>query len=169
MTLIQTAKMENNPTNRRKISNKRCIRARLQYLQRSCKANEAKSRAACFALLQRFSWLTCRCFVRITKFTFPQLTPIIAQVLKEKWLQITGFAHSQITNKLVNKAAKAANDSARVGGQGRKKLPTLGTNQIAGFRGFRPLASLEKNKRFYSQIMHVCISSILLLIIIKWA
>ena len=25
-----------------------------------------------------------------------------------------------------------------------KKLPTLGTNQIAGFAGFRPLASLEK-------------------------
>ena len=26
----------------------------------------------------------------------------------------------------------------------RKKLPALGTNQIAGFGGFRPLASLEK-------------------------
>ena len=26
-----------------------------------------------------------------------------------------------------------------------KKLPALGTNQIAGFAGFRPLASLEKN------------------------
>ena len=30
---------------------------------------------------------------------------VIAQVLKEKWLKITGFAHSQTTNKLVNKAA----------------------------------------------------------------
>ena len=66
---------------------------------------------------------------------------IIAQVLKEKWLKITGFAHSQTTNKLVN---EAANDSARVSGQDRKKLPALGTNQIAGFGGFRPLASLEK-------------------------
>ena len=43
---------------------------------------------------------------------------VIAQVLKEKWLKITGFAHSQTTNKLVN---KAANDSARVSGQDRKK------------------------------------------------
>ena len=66
---------------------------------------------------------------------------IIAQVLKEKWLKITGFAHSQTTNKLVN---EAANDSARVSGQDRKIPPALGTNQIAGFRGFRPLASLEK-------------------------
>ena len=47
---------------------------------------------------------------------------------KQKWLKITGFAHSQTTNKLVN---KAANDSARVSGQDRKKLPALGTNQIA--------------------------------------
>ena len=45
---------------------------------------------------------------------------IIAQVLKEKWLKITGFAHSQTSNKLVN---KAANDSARVSGQDRKNCP----------------------------------------------
>ena len=68
---------------------------------------------------------------------------IIAQVLKEEWLEITGFAHSQTTNKLVN---KAANDSARVSGQDRKKPPALGTNQIAGSGGFRTLASLEKIK-----------------------
>ena len=41
---------------------------------------------------------------------------------------------------------EAANDSVRVSGQDRKILPALGTNQIAGFGGFRPLASLEKNK-----------------------
>ena len=79
-----------------------------------------------------------------TKFTFPRLILIIAQVLKEKWFKITGFAHSQTTNKLMN---EAANDSARVSGQDRKKPPALGTNQIAGFGGFRPLASLEKNKK----------------------
>ena len=45
---------------------------------------------------------------------------------------------------------EAANDSARVSGQDRKNLPALGTNQIAGFRGFRPLASSEKNKSIYS-------------------
>ena len=55
---------------------------------------------------------------------------------------MTVFAHSKTTNKLVN---EAANDSARVSGQDRKKPPALGTNQIAGFGGFCPLASLEKN------------------------
>ena len=56
------------------------------------------------------------------------------------WLKITGSAHSQTTNKLVN---KAANDSSRVSGQDREKQPALGINQIAGFGGFRPLASSE--------------------------
>ena len=45
---------------------------------------------------------------------------ISAQVLKEKWLKITGFAHSQTTNKLVNEAAK---DSARVTGKIVKYCP----------------------------------------------
>ena len=38
-------------------------------------------------------------------------------------------------------------DSAQVNGQDRKIAPAIGTNQIAGFGGFRPLASLEKIKR----------------------
>ena len=65
------------------------------------------------------------------------------------------FCSFTTTNKLVN---EAANDSARVSGQDRKKLPALGTNQIAGFGGFRPLASLEKNKcaiLFEYNIMHL--------------
>ena len=45
---------------------------------------------------------------------------IIAQVLKEKWFENDGFAHSQTSNKLVN---EAANDSARVSGQDRKIPP----------------------------------------------
>lgn len=40
---------------------------------------------------------------------------------------------------------KPDNDSARVSGQDRKKPPAPGTSQIAGFGGFRPVASLEKN------------------------
>ena len=44
---------------------------------------------------------------------------------------------------------EAANDSARVSGQDRKIPPALGTNQIAGFGGFHPLASLERNKDIY--------------------
>ena len=64
-------------------------------------------------------------------------------------LKMTVSAHSQTTNKLVN---KAANDSARVSGQDRKIPPALGTNQIAGFGGFRPLASLEKNNKLIRNI-----------------
>ena len=59
-----------------------------------------------------------------------------------KWL----FLLIQTTNKLVN---EAVNDSARVSGQDRKIPPALAINQIAGFGGFRPLASLEKNKEYY--------------------
>ena len=58
---------------------------------------------------------------------------------------MTVFAHSQTTNKLVN---EAANDSGRGSGQDREKPPALGTNQIAGFGGFRPLTSVEKIKLF---------------------
>ena len=46
----------------------------------------------------------------------------IAQVLKEKWSKITGFAHSQTTNKLAI-VIEAANDSARVSGQIVKNRP----------------------------------------------
>ena len=44
---------------------------------------------------------------------------------------------------------EAANDSAWVSGQDRKIPPALGTNQIAGFEGFRSLTSLERNKLLY--------------------
>ena len=70
----------------------------------------------------------------------------MAHVLKEKWFKITGFAHSQTTNKLVN---EAANDYARVSEQDRKKPLALGTNQIAVFGGFRPPTRLEQNKKHY--------------------
>ena len=53
---------------------------------------------------------------------------------------MTVFAHSQTTNKYVN---EAANDSARVRGQDRKMPSALGTNEIAGFGVFCPLARLE--------------------------
>ena len=85
---------------------------------------------------------------------------------------MTVFAHTQTTNKLVN---EAANDSARVSGQWigsvqpekfRKNGSTFWDGplfpvgpvgilvewiapQIAGFGGFRPLASLGKNNIFY--------------------
>ena len=56
---------------------------------------------------------------------------------------MTVFAHSQTTKQLLN---EAANDSTWVSGQDRKIPPAFGTNQITGFGGFRPLASLEKKK-----------------------
>ena len=65
-----------------------------------------------------------------------------AQVLKEKWFKSHGF-WSFTNNELVN---EAANDSAGVSRQDRKIPPSLGTNQIARFEGFCPLASLEKSK-----------------------
>ena len=57
---------------------------------------------------------------------------------------MTVFGHSQITNKLVN---EAANDSTWVSGPDRKITPVLGTNHTAGFGGFYPFASLEKNNQ----------------------
>ena len=67
---------------------------------------------------------------------------------------MTVFAHSQTKTKLVS---EAANDSARVSGQDRKIPPALGTNQIAGFGGFRSLASLEKNNYIYVQPFILCL------------
>ena len=49
---------------------------------------------------------------------------------KRKMVLNHWFCSFTTTNKLVN---EATNDSARVGGQDRKRLPALGTNQIAGF------------------------------------
>ena len=69
---------------------------------------------------------------------------IRVQVLREKWFQNDGFC--SFTNNKQTCVNEAANDSARVSGQDRKKPPAFGTNPIAGFGGFRPLASLEKNK-----------------------
>ena len=60
-------------------------------------------------------------------------------------LKRTVFAHSKTTNKLVN---ETANNSTWVSGEDYKIPPALGTNHIAGFGGFHPLASLEKNKLF---------------------
>ena len=64
---------------------------------------------------------------------------------------MTVFAHWQTTNKLVN---EAANDSARVSGQDRKIPPAVGTNQIAEFGGFRPLASLEEKVTYMLKVIN---------------
>ena len=74
--LIHTAKMENKTTNRAKMSNKRCIKARLQYLQRGYKASEATSPVPCIASIVAVFQADLldslfKFFVRIIKFTFP--------------------------------------------------------------------------------------------------
>jgi len=40
-----------------------------------------------------------------------------------------------------------------VSGQDRKFPPAPGTNQIAGFREFRPLTSQEKNNTSYAMLL----------------
>ena len=67
---------------------------------------------------------------------------IIAEVLKEEWLEITGFAHSQTTNKLVN---KAADDSARVSGQDRKKTTRSRIQSDCRIWRIPPAVKLRKN------------------------
>jgi len=47
-----------------------------------------------------------------------------------------------------------------VSGQDRKFPPAPGTNQIAGFREFRPLTSQEKNNYFYFKEIPVILSII---------
>ena len=75
---------------------------------------------------------------------------IIAQVLKEKSVEKSPvlLIHKQQTDLWIKLPS----------GQDRNwKPPALGTDQIAGFGGFRPLASLEKNKcaiLFEYNIMH---------------
>ena len=76
---------------------------------------------------------------------------IIAQVLKEKSVEKSPvlLIHKQQTDLWIKLPIAS--------GQDRKKPLALGTNQIVGFGGFRPLASLEKNKcaiLFEYNIMH---------------
>ena len=70
---------------------------------------------------------------------------ITAQVLKEKWLKIMVFAHSQTTNKLVN---EAVHDSVRVSGQDRKIPPPLDDFCVVSLVSL--LASF-----FVSKVIHV--------------
>ena len=67
----------------------------------------------------------------------------IGQVVKEKWLKITSFAHSQATNKLGN---KAANDSARVSGQDRKETARSRNQSDCRIWRIPPARKLRKKK-----------------------
>ena len=133
------------------MSNKRCIRERLQYTYsvviKLLKRHHEPPVLLCFSGFPGWlAWFSLQMFSLNNKIHFSLANANNSASFKRKWLKITVFAHSQTTNKLVN---EAANDSARVSGQDRKIPPALGTNQIAGFGGFRPLASLEKDKYIY--------------------
>ena len=127
--------MENKTTNRAKMSNKRCLKARLQYLQRGYKTCEATPQAIISVLLY-FSGFSCW----LAWFVL-QIFSLNNKIHFSSGLKTTVFAQLQTTNKLVN---EAANDSAWVSGQDRKIPPALETNQITGFGGFPPASKHGK-------------------------
>ena len=99
--------MENKTTNRAKMSNKRCIKVRLQYLQRGYKASEATSLATCFALLVFtfnsgfpgwLTWFSLQIFCLNNTIHFSLANNSAG--FKRRWFKMTVFAHSQTTNKL---------------------------------------------------------------------
>ena len=92
------------------------------------------------------AWFSLQMFCLNNKIHFSLANANNSASFKRKMVLNHRFCSFTTTNKLVN---EAANDSARVSGQDRKKPPALGTNEIAGFGGFRSLASLEKNKWYY--------------------
>ena len=139
--------MENKPSNRAKMSNKRCIKARLQYfryLQR-----KPPVLLYCSGFPGWLAWFSLQMFCLNNKIHFSLANANNSASFKRKMVLNHRFCSFTTTNKLVN---EAANDSARVSGQDRKKLPALGTNQIWGFGGFHPLASFEQIK----QVMFTC-------------
>ena len=112
-------------------------------IQRCYKASEATSPTVFFSLVAFLADLLDSSFIFFVwkiKFTFPLLILMIAQVLKEKWFKSDGFC-SFTNNK---QTFKWSCQRARVRGQDRRKPPALGTYQIAGFGGFRPLSKLGK-------------------------
>ena len=88
------------------------------------------------------AWFSLQMFCLNNKIHFSLANANNSASFKRKMVLNHRFCSFTTTNKLVN---EAANDSARVSGQDRKIPPALGTNQIAGFGWFHPLASLEKN------------------------
>ena len=75
---------------------------------------------------------------------------IIAQALKEKWFKFQGFCPFTNNKQTCEWSCQRFPPS----GQDRKKPPALETNQIGGFGGLRPLASLQKKKmnRFLQRV-----------------
>ena len=91
-----------------------------------------------------------RCFVWITKFTFHYLTLIIAQVLKEKWFWITVFLIHNNKQTCLN---EAANDSARVSGQDRKKTARSRNQSDCRMSRIPPARKLRKNNLVLSKLL----------------
>ena len=142
---MPTAKMQNKTTNRAKIPNKRCIKARLQYLNLLKRHHEPPVLLYFSGVPGWLAWFPLQIFRVNNKIHFSLANANNSASFKRKmvWKWRFLLIHKQQTNKLVN---EAANDSAGVSGEDRKIPPALGTNQVAGFGGFRPLSSLGKKQ-----------------------
>ena len=95
--------MENKTTNRAKMSNKWCIKARLLYLQRGYKASEATSRAACFARYfsgfpGSLAWFSFQIFCLNNKLHFSLANANISASFKRKMVWKSFTIHKQQTN-----------------------------------------------------------------------
>ena len=138
-----------------------CKNGKQNYLEKSkkawVKASEATSRAACFAYFSGFpswlAWFSLQIFCLNYKIHFSlanennnSLSPVAnadnSASLEKKWFKFHGFC--PFTNN--KQTCKWSCQRFPPSGQDRKKPPALETNQTGGFGGFRPLASLEKNK-----------------------
>ena len=96
--------MENKTTNRAKMFNKRCIKARLQYLQRGYEASEATSQATCFALLFVAGLLLLHTFCLNNKIHFSLANANNSASFKRKTIWKWRFlrTHKQQTNLWMN-------------------------------------------------------------------
>ena len=118
---------------------------RLQYLQRGYKASEATSQATCFGYWLYFkgfpgwlAWFSLQIFCLSNEIHFSLANANNSASFKRKMVWKWRFSLTHNQQKLVNEATKDLFC---------KIQPSLGTYQIAGFGGFRPFASLEKNKQ----------------------
>ena len=138
--------MENTPTNRGKMSNKRCIKAKLQYLQR-----EPPVLFYLSGFPGSLAWFSFQMFCLNNKILFSLANANNSASFKRKNVEKSPvlLIHKQQTDLWIKLPS----------GQDRKKPPALGTNQIARFGGFRPLASSENNNVQYSLSSTLCTGS----------
>ena len=129
--LNHTEKNGKQIKNRAKMSNKRCIKARLQYLQRGHKASEATSLVLLYFIgfPGWLAWFSLQIFCLNSIIQFSLANANYSASFKRKMVSKWRFLliHKQQTNLLM-------------------KLPTIPPGYAGKIVKYRPLASLEKNK-----------------------